>query len=236
MTASSLTPARAIRRPRQIDLRAVLSLLVTMAAIGGMLLYANSFAATRPLLIATRDLPAGAILNAADLEVAQVRVDDRIFAAAVPGDALGDVLGRPLADPVHAPQILVRAQVSGRPRLAPDQLALTIPVSAASAAGGQLREGDEVQVLLTRNEGKPDSETTVVLERVRIYGIGYDERAALRPASEPSTPGTLAWLTLIVTDEQARILANARHSGELDVALLPPAPPTPSAIPTAGGR
>lgn len=236
MATTSLTPDRAIRRPRQIDLRAVLSLLVTAAAIGGMLLYANSFAATRPLLIVTRDLPVGAILTAADLEIAQVRVDDSIFAAAVPGDALGDVLGHPLTEPAHAQQILARAQVSGRSRLASDQLALTIPVSAASAAGGQLREGDEVQVLLTRNMGKPDAETIIVLERVRVYGIGYDERATINPTSEQARPGTLAWLTLVVTAEQARILANARHSGELDVALLPPKPPVPSASPALGGR
>lgn len=233
MTSHTLTPERAIRRPRQIDLRAVLSLLVTVAAIGGMLLYANSFAATRPLLIVTRDLPAGALLTAADLEVAQVRVDDGIFAAAVPGDALGDILGLPLAEPAHAQQILVRAQVGGRPRLAPDQLALTIPVSAASAAGGQLREGDEVRVLLTRNTGKFDAETVVVLERVRVYAIGHDERAAIGPAVEQVTPGTLAWLTLVVTTEQARMLANARHSGELDVALLPPVQLAPSANPAA---
>lgn len=244
MGTRSLTPERAIRRPRQIDLRVVLSLLVTVAAIGGMLLYANSFAATRPLLIVTRDLPAGALLTAADLEIAQVRVDDGIFAAAVPGDALGDILGLPLAEPAHAQQILVHAQVSGRPRLASDQLALTIPVSATSAAGGHLREGDEVQVLLTRNTGKPDAETVVVLERVRIYSVGYDERsiAISSTTSNRGDTGPLASLTLIVTAEQARTLASAKHGGELDVALLPPLPqsgasgdraPTPAAGATA---
>lgn len=236
MATSTLTPERALRRPYRIDLRAVLSLLVTVAAIGGMLLYANSFAVTRALLIFTRDLPAGAVLTAADLEVAQVRVDDDIYAAAVAGDELGTVLGSALAEPAHARQILVRAQVSGRPRLAQDQLALAIPVSSASAAGGQLREGDEVQVLLTRNAGKPDAETTVVLERVRVYDIGYDERAAIRATSEQVTPGTLAWLTLIVTAEQARILASARHSGDLDVALLPPLLSPPQASPAASGH
>lgn len=235
MATNTLTPERALRRPYRIDLRAVLSLLVTVAAIGGMLLYANSFAVTRPLLIFTRDLPAGAVLTAADLEVAQVRVDDGIYAAAIAGDDLGGVLGSALVEPAHTRQILVRAQVSGRTRLAPEQLALTIPVSAASAAGGQLRAGDEVQVLLTRNSGKPDAETTVVLERVRVYGIGYDERTTIRATSEQATSGTLAWLTLIVTAEQARVLAGARHSGELDVALLPPVPPPP-ASPAASGR
>lgn len=236
MTDQVLTPARAIRRPWRLDLRVVFSLLVTVAATGGMLLYANSIAVTRPLLIFTRDLPSGTVLTAADLEVAQVRVDDDIYAAAVAGDELSAVLGSALAEPAHARQIVVRAQISERPRLARDQLALTIPVSAASAAGGQLREGDEVQVLLTRNGGKPEAETVVVLERVRVYDVGYDERAAIRTTSQQTTPGPLAWLTLIVTTEQARALAGARHSGELDVALLPPLAPVPPATPAASGR
>lgn len=146
------------------------------------------------------------------------------------------MIGSPLAEPAHARQILVRAQISGQPRLARDQLALTIPVSAASAAGGQLRQGDEVQVLLTRNGGKPDAETIVVLERVRVYDVGYDERTAIRTTSDQTLPGPLAWLTLIVTDEQARSLAGARHSGDLDVALLPPSPPASPATPAASGR
>lgn len=240
MAAKALTPERALRRPFRIDLRAVLSLLVTVAAIGGMLLYANSVAVTRPLLIVTRDLPVGAVLTATDLVVAQVRVDDEIYAAAVAGDQLAQVIGSSLAEPVHAQQILIRAQVSGRPRLAPDQLALTIPVSAASAAGGQLREGDEVRVLLTRNTGKPDAETVVVLERVRIYGVGYDERSITinSTANARGDTGPLASLTLIVTAEQARALAGAKHGGELDVALLPPLPApvvTPAASPTVVG-
>lgn len=237
MAAKALTPERVLRRPLRIDLRAVLSLLVTVAAIGGMLLYANSVAVTRPLLIVTRDLPAGAVLAATDLAVAQVRVDDEIYAAAIADDQLAQVIGSSLAEPAHAQQILIRAQVSGRPRLAPDQLALTIPVSAASAAGGQLREGDEVRVLLTRNTGKPDAETVVVLDRVRIYGVGYDERsiAINSAANARGDAGPLASITLIVTADQARALAGAKHGGELDVALLPPLPVpamTPAASPT----
>ena len=133
MSSRTLTPERAIRRPRRIDLRAILSLLVTAAAIGGMLLYANSLSATRPLLVFTRDLAAGTILAPADLAVAHVRVDDGIYAAAVADSELDRILGSSLAEPAHTGQIVTRAQLSGRSRLAPDQLALTIPVSAASA-------------------------------------------------------------------------------------------------------
>lgn len=236
MASRPLTPERAIRRPWRVDLRAVLSVLVTVVAIGGMLMYAGSLSDTRPLLVAVRDLPAGATLTRDDLSVAQVRVDDAIYVAAVPADRLGAIVGKELAEPVHSQQILVRAQVSDRPRLAPDQLALTIPVKAESAAGGRLRAGDEVRVFVTRDKNTPEPDTTVVLERVRIYGVDYDERAVVTGSTVggPAEMGPLASVTLIVTGEGARVLAAARHGGELDVALLPPLP-TPRPVSPVDG-
>lgn len=147
MATRTLTPERALRGPLRVDLRAVLSLLVTIAAIGGKPLDANSFA----------------VLTAADLKVAQVRVDDGIYVAAVLRDELGAVLSSAFAESAHARQMLVRAQISGQSRLAHDQQAFTIPVSAASAAGGQLRQGDKFQVLLTQNGGKSDAETIAAM-------------------------------------------------------------------------
>lgn len=227
MSSQSLTPERAIRRPWRVDLRAVLSILVTLAAIGGMFLYAGSLSATRPLLVATRDLPVGTTLSRDDLAIAQVRVDDAIYATAVPADALAEIVGHQLSEPVHSRQILARAQVSVRPRLAPGQLALTIPVKAESAAGGHLRAGDEVRVFVTRKGNATDADTSVVLERARIYGVDHDERVAVSSSATGgrTETGPLASVTLIVTEEGARALAAARHSGDLDVALLPVAPP-----------
>lgn len=242
MSGRMLTPERAIRRPWRFDLRILLSVLVTLAAVGGMLLYAGSLSATRPVLVATHDLPAGAILGQDDVAAVQVRVTDAVYAAAIPGDALSQVLGQRVADPVHSQQILAHAQLGNQPQLAPDQLALTIPVTAASAADGRLHPGDDVQVLLTRDKNAASPETVVVLPRVKVYSVGYDEQAAL---GNPTVGGAtasdvapLASLTLVVTAEQARALANARHSGDLDVALLPPPPGAApaSASPAPGGH
>ena len=238
MAGQTLTPQRAIRRPWRLDLRAVLSLLVTAAATGGMLLYASSLSATRALLIATHDLPAGAVLAADDLATARVRVDDAIFAAAIPAEALADLVGHQLSEPVHRQQILSRAQLSAGPRLTPDQLALTIPVKSANAAGGHLRVGDEVRVFVTRKAAGTDVDTRVVLERAQVYGVDYDDRVAITSsgAAGRTDIGPLASITLIVTAEGARALAAAVHSGDLDVALLPPSPSTPPTTPVTSGR
>lgn len=227
MTTAALSPTRALRRPRRLDLRAVFGLFLMLLAIGGSVAVWSGSTETRAVLVATRDLPAGATLAAGDLAVAHVQVDDRIYHAAVPAEELTALVGRQVAGPVHAQQLLVRAQVADRAPLAPNELLLTIPASAQTAAGGRVRPGDAVRVLLTTNKDRPEARTTVVLPRVTVHDAGYDERGAVintggadsAGRSRPQRP--LNWLTLIVTEEQALQLAQAKWAGELDVALLP---------------
>jgi pilus assembly protein CpaB len=211
-----------LQRPRRIDLRAVMGLLLLLVAVVGSLSFWSASSDTRPVLVAARDLPAGATLNASDLAIARVRVDDAIYQAAVPAEQMASVVGKALADPLHAQQLLVRAQISNQAPLGPDQMALTIGISPETAVGGQLRPGDAVQVLLTTNKGTPAVHTTVVLLRATIYDVGHDqETVAVNTGG--SDQGSISWLTLIVTPEEAVQLGQAKWAGELDVALLPPA-------------
>jgi Flp pilus assembly protein CpaB len=232
MAATVLSPARALRQPRRVDLRAVFGLFLLLVATGGSIAFWSASSDTRAVLVATRDLPAGATLRLMDLAIARVRLDDAMYQAALPADAQGTAIGKQLAEPVHAQQLLVWAQVSSRPPLGPDQVALTIPVKAETAVGGRVRPGDEVQVLLTTNKGKPESRTTIVLPRVRVYDVGHDEHLTVVNTSgssdlstRPEVRGPLSSLTLLVTQDQALQLAQARWNGELDVALLPVAQP-----------
>lgn len=226
---ATLTPARALRRPRQLDLRTVFGVVLMLLAIGGSIAFWTTSSETRSILVATSDLPVGATLRAADLAVARVRVDDTIYQAAIPAEEQLDLVGKQVTEPVHAQQLLVRPQITGRPALGPDDLALSIPVNQETAAGGRVRPGDAVQVLVTTNKGKPESRTSVVLPRVAVYDVGYDERVTVvstSGASDASTrvapQGPLSTLTLVLSQDQAIALAQAKWNGELDVALLPP--------------
>jgi Flp pilus assembly protein CpaB len=227
MTAAALTPARALRQPRRIDARAILGVLLMILTTGGAVVFWTASSDTRSVLVATRDLPAGATLGPQDLATARVRVDDAIYQATVPALDEGSLVGRQLGEPVHANQLLARAQVSARPRLGPDQVALTIATSPDTAVGGTLRSGDQVEVLLTTNKGKPDERTTVVLPRVTVYDVGFAPGVAAvgtAPADRAAVPSQVRWLTLVVDGkDQVMALAGAKWAGELDVALLPPA-------------
>jgi Flp pilus assembly protein CpaB len=230
VAVTTLTPARALRQPRRLDGRVLVGIALLLAATGGWLVFWTGSTDTRPLIVATRDLPAGAVLAASDLAVAQVRVDDAIYAAAVPADRMAELIGRQLAEPVHAQQLLVAPQVTSRPRLGPDQMAITVPVSARTAAGGRIRPGDEVRVLVTLNKGKAEARTAVVLDRAVVYDVGHDDQAAVVNTAGPDRGGLAVpagpptSLTLVVTEPQALGLAAARWNGDLDVALLPPLP------------
>ncbi len=241
MAVAHVSPTHALREPRRIDWRAALGILVTLSATGGSLLFWSTTSDTRSVLVATRDLPPGAVLSISDVAAARVRMEDALYRAAIPLADQGQVVGKQLAEPVHAQQVLVRPQFAAMSLLTVEQGAMTIPVTAETAAGGRLQPGDSVQVLVTVAKGKPESRTIVVLPRVTVYDVGYDGRVAVVNASAASassadaagtassraTRGALTSVTLAVTQDQALQLAQARWNGDLDVILLPPAAAPP---------
>src|SRR5919197_840462 len=105
MAVTALSPARALRQPRRLDLRALVGVLLMFAATGGAIVAWTAAENTRPVVVATRDLPSGAILTDADLAIRRVRVDDSIYGAAISGPELSAQVGRQLAEPVHAQQL-----------------------------------------------------------------------------------------------------------------------------------
>jgi Flp pilus assembly protein CpaB len=196
-----------------------------LIAIGGSIAVWTTQQDTRSVLVAARELPAGTTLTAGDLAIAHVRLDDSLYAAALPSAQVSSVIGRQLAEPAHANQLLVGAQLSTHPVVGPDQLVLAIPVRAETAAGGHIRPGDLVQVLAT--DSKHDGSTQIVLPRAVVYDTARTQpstsSATSADLSNPSpTSGAASWISVVVNQDQAVQLARARWGDDLDVALLPP--------------
>ena len=146
MAVAHVSPTHALREPRRIDWRAALGILVTLSATGGSLLFWSTTSDTRSVLVATRDLPPGAVLSISDVAAARVRMEDALYRAAIPLADQGQVVGKQLAEPVHAQQVLVRPQFAAMSLLTVEQGAMTIPVTAETAAGGRLQPGDPVNL------------------------------------------------------------------------------------------
>jgi Flp pilus assembly protein CpaB len=233
MVAATLSPARVLRRPRRADPRAFIGLFLTVAALAGSISFWVSSSEARPVLVAVRDLPVGATLRSSDLTVAYVRMDDNLYHAAVSAEMLGGLVGRQLSEPVHAQQILARGQVTDRIGLGPDQVAITIPAHPDTAVDGRLRPGDAVQILVTTvDKARAEARTRLVLERVQVYSIGREQ--SLSSTSSVDQDGfsraPISSVTLAVSADQARTLAEARRLGELDVVLLPATSTAPSQV------
>jgi Flp pilus assembly protein CpaB len=222
-----LTPARAaLRRPRRADPRALIGVFVTVAALAGSVAFWVGSSDARPVLVAARDLPIGSTLRASDLTVAYVRMDDALYRAALPADMLDALVDRQLGEPVHAQQVLARAQVANKVGLSADQVAITIPARPESAVDGRLRPGDTVQVLLTViDKTRNEAHTRQILERAQVFAVGREQSfgsSGTTAEADAAPRGSVASVTLAITAEQARQLAEARRTGELDVLLLPP--------------
>jgi Flp pilus assembly protein CpaB len=200
-----------------------------LAALAGSISFWVGSSEARAVIVATRDLPVGATLRSGDLTVAYVRMEDSLFRAALPADVLETLIGRQLGEPIHAQQLLARAQVADRVGLAPDQVAITIPARPDSAVDGRLRAGDAVQVLVTVvDKPRAEAHARLVLDRVVVFSVGREQSLASSSSPDADTfgRGAISSVTLAVTPDQARQLAEARRIGELDVLLVPPnAPP-----------
>jgi Flp pilus assembly protein CpaB len=230
MAVATLSPARALRRPRRADPRAIVGVFLTLAALAGSVAFWVSTTDARPVLIAIHELPAGATLTAADLGIAYIRADDDIYRAALPGDTLDALVGRQLGEPIHAQQVLSRAQLADQFGLARDQVAITIPAKPDTAVDGRLRPGDTVQVLVTvTDKSRNEAHATEVLDRAQVFEVGRDVSltgsSVAGSDSDNAGRGAIASVTLAVTEDQARQLAEARRTGDLDILLLPPSVP-----------
>src|SRR5205807_9008474 len=103
---AAAAPSRARRLLSPIPLVGVA--LVLVALIGFLAVYSATTNRT-PVLVTARDLPAGAVLGASDVRVAELAGDRRVLDGLVPERDLGAVLGRRLATSLPAGSPLAQA-------------------------------------------------------------------------------------------------------------------------------
>ena len=101
--------------------------------------------------------------------------------------------------------------------LDPGMRAMSVPITAESAAGGFILPGDHVDVLLTRKADASAGQaagTNLVLKNVKVLAIDQNTHAAERTAAVVGATGTLE-----VTPEEAEVLVTSRSQGDLTLML-----------------
>ena len=138
---------------------------------------------------------------------------------------LSKVLGVRAANDLKANQWLLwtdlvaaeRDRSSLSSRVPKGMRAIAVEQSGRRALGELLLPGDRVDVLLTK--AKPDQESTVVtvplLQNVLVLAVGN----SARPIYEAAPPANVSSVILLVTVEEASLLAQAKRGGELSLIL-----------------
>ena len=236
MAAFSLSPSRALHRPRRLDARVLVGLFLVAATFAGSLGAWSQATAGHAVLEVTRALPAGAVLTADDLTTVSIRVDGAVLAGLAPADDRARAVGSTLAEAVPANGLLTRTALATLPPLGPDAMELTIPVTPQTALDGQIHPGDTVALLWTAGKGTPQSKTTVLIDRATVRRVGYDTATAsltTGPTNTSTSSGAINAVTLLLTRAQGIAVAQAKWNGDLDLARVSPA--VGAGAPVTGG-
>jgi Flp pilus assembly protein CpaB len=172
---------------------------------------------------------------ATDLARGTALSDEMLLASTVPDDFVpagavrdaGAVVGRVLTADIEAGEILTRSRLAATAvgpvaALVPQGLrALVVP---SGAPAGTIRAGDRIEVYATYGGGRPHTELVATgLEVLRVLTGGTSSGSG---GTSPGDPGVA--LVLVADADTAARLAYARAFGQLQVAILGPAP-TPAA-------
>ncbi|MGH6955621.1 MAG: Flp pilus assembly protein CpaB [Caulobacteraceae bacterium] len=134
---------------------------------------------------------------------------------------VGDIVRDPIfaGEPIVAKKIVHAGDSSYMAvRLPPGTVAIALPISADSGAGGFIEPGDRVDVLSTHNDtartGQGGMVTETVLSNALVLAIDQHTDA---PKDNPALVGVT--VTLEVPDASAGAVAKARSQGGLTLAL-----------------
>ena len=224
---SSLSRVRPARPARLADPRVLVGILLGMLVFAAGLGYWSVLAGPREVVALERDVPAGAPLAAADLGLTRVRVEGTLAEQLLSAADLPSLVGRQAAEPLHAGQLLMRAQLGQAPAPAAGQVLVAVPLKPETGPGPSALPGSRVRVLATVGKpGEGDATTTIIAPDVEVTDVIYQPRSALLSGGQARAgePGEPVVLRVLASETEAEALARAKVIGTLEVVLLPPRP------------
>lgn len=156
-----------------------------------------------PVLVAAEDIRAGALLDAADVRMAEITADSPVVPALLSGTELDSLSGQVATRSIAADEPILRSDV--RPVVAEGgRRAMSFSVPQANAVGGDLVVGDEVDVLVVSDEG-----TRFVAENVPVLALPQSVESGLAAAASSW------WVVLAVEDIDALEIADGVENGTI---------------------
>lgn len=211
------TRRRSWALPR-LDARLVIGLVLVAVALAGGLTFANELRITKPVVVAARTIPAGQEITAADLAISEARLEGDLGGLAIGEAELASIVGQTAAQTIHAGGLIVRPDLGSPLVISPQEVAVTVPVTV-DAIFGELRRGDQVVVMATSEPGRPQSQTTMLLERATVYDVAFDAGRVALGSDDSAEDGRITNVTLIVPRDEAEAVTHALVNGELTLLL-----------------
>ncbi|MGE0295284.1 SAF domain-containing protein [Pseudonocardia sp.] len=171
-------------------------LLTVGSAVGGLLVW-EAAGTTRELLVAARSIPAGHVLEPADLRAVEVGAADGV--SVVAAGAAAELVGRPASIPVPAGALIPAEVASGAGVLPPRGWAVVSVAVAPGVVPPQAGPGATVRVL-------PVEEPAAAIPGRPVLPRGWD---AVLLSVEPSGSGGVSVVSLQVTEADAAAVAAA---------------------------
>lgn len=229
--------------------RQIIVLVIALAAAIGALFFVRSISANRAeqdkpaeqtetenVLVAARDIQQGAAVAAEDLAwraFPKAAIGERFVRQTSASSALTDLTGAiarrafSVGEPIIQGYVMPRNGGGFMAAMLPvGYRAISLEVDKAALAGGYIQPNDRVDVILTREieirgaaqEGRREEQVSeIVLENVRVMAIGDQSR----PQEVGDAPQRIdsETITLELTGDDARLLAQADAMGEISIAL-----------------
>jgi Flp pilus assembly protein CpaB len=196
---------RRLRRRVLVRRRPLAALSAGLAVAAGLHAVAAPSPHTVPVVVAARDLAAGAPVRAGDVRTAAFRP------GSVPAGLVADPVGRTLASPLRAGEPVTDARLLGPAlaRASPGGVAVPVRLSDPGTAA-LLRVGDQVDLVSTDPQ---DGSTTVLASRVLVLALPAetDSDGVAGAAAGGTLTGRVVVLAVPVADVTSVSGASVTH-------------------------
>lgn len=182
------------------------------------------------IVVATRDMPLGALVRQSDLKL--VNFPERAAPKAViyeTKDAVNRVLLAPLGmnEPLIANRLSGTTTVEGMASIIdPGLRAVSVQITDASGVAGMVQPNSRVDVLFTRPGNMAEATTSTILENIKVLSVG--KQVATGQTVDPKAPRSPV-VTLVLTPGDAQKLELAKNQGKVSLSLRNPLDATASA-------
>ncbi|MFH0778660.1 MAG: Flp pilus assembly protein CpaB [Candidatus Eisenbacteria bacterium] len=178
--------------------------------------------ATQPVVVASRELGFGTLLDVSNMEVADWPLEIVPAGAISSADGLiGRIVTTPLAvgEPILEAKLAPVGMDRGlATRVPPGMRAMTVPVNVVSGVGGFVLPDSKVDVVVTvRPETERETVSKLILQNLLV--MAADQKLQ----NNDGKPMTVQSVTLLVTPSEAEKLALANNVGDIQLVLRSPA-------------